>query len=68
MPVPSPIEPLNPNVYLNHLSPGDAHNVEIRRNITFGILGVSDFKSFNRSHLDLTHTGYPVGYICLSPG
>lgn len=33
---------LTPNAYLNHLSPAEAHEYEIRRNITLLILGVSD--------------------------
>lgn len=35
------VEPLNPDVYLNHLSPAEAQETEIGRDITLVVLGVS---------------------------
>lgn len=56
------------DVYLNHFSPNDAHEIETRRNITLLILGVS--ASASGCCTTLSHQNYagrPVGYICLYP-
>lgn len=37
------IGPLNPDVYLNHLAPAQAEQVEISRNIIVVVLGVGRF-------------------------
>lgn len=42
------IEPLNPNVYLNHLPPSQAEQVEVSRNIMVAVLGVVNHIHFIR--------------------
>lgn len=37
------IEPLNPDVSLNHLSPAQATQIEISRNVILAVFGVSGF-------------------------
>lgn len=39
------LQPLNPDVYLNHVSPAEAHAIDIRRDLSFIILGVSNESS-----------------------
>lgn len=48
-------EPLNPDVYLNHLPPPEATQIEVSRNVMLAIFGVrTPFHS--TSDLDGTHT------------
>lgn len=44
------LQPLNPDVYLNHVSPAEAHAIDIRRDLSFIVLGVSDVDEPSRPH------------------
>ncbi|KAF7777714.1 hypothetical protein Agabi119p4_3786 [Agaricus bisporus var. burnettii] len=45
-------QPLNPDVYLNHVSPAEAHAIDIRRDLSFIILGATLWDIFTYLHID----------------
>lgn len=56
----------NPDTYLNHLSPSDAREFEVCRNITLAVFGVRPFTTFiSVESLPLHHTGNYLGYTHL---
>lgn len=62
---------LNPDIYLNHLPPAEAKQLEISRNILVVVLGVSNLHllSFTfTSLIDFTCAGYHLGCIGLCLG
>lgn len=56
----------NPDNYLGHLTPADAFQYEVSRNLYLAVLGVS-FRMPNHLRIDLMNTniGYNMGHPCL---
>lgn len=64
------IKPLNPDIYLNHLPPAEANQIEISRNLILAVLGVNNSIWFNGiSLIDLSvYAGHRLGCIGLYLG